>query len=788
MGSSPTLWGSPRRAEGPMRSIRQAFADIPIVRKLYLGLGAILGAVLIYSAVVVSEARFLGDAIREYDATDDVTRRVEDIEDKLLEFQYRVQEYLVTFSEADARRVEAASDQLTKELAEARIQIRNPELVQIFGEIEGLKSEYGNGFERVHALHGHHVELMNNTLGAVGQRLWESIARIVDTANASSRSQALILAGKLREDLLTAFVYVTRLLAADDPAKIEQVRAEFAKAATVSGSLENTLKDPGARRAYEGFLADFAAYRRAFDELATVISEHHRIRVEIFDELGLALKEKAQAIAQSAAANKKIRNEAIADLVRKKIFKVALLAVLAVSVAAVAAGLIGGGIALPIQSITEAMRRLAAGNTAVEIPGTGRKDEIGAMADAVSVFRANLIAITQAREAAHRAIESAEKASQAKSEFLSSMSHELRTPMNAILGFSQLLAMDKTLTPIQHRQVNTILKAGGYLLKLIDDVLDLARIEAGRLILSIEDVSLAEMLFDCRSLIQPMADSKQIKLTFTPFKDPPFVRADRVRLKQAIVNLASNAVKYNRLEGEVIIAAERHGDRWIRIRVRDTGPGIPEDKQPELFKPFSRLGFEKSGIDGLGIGLALTKRMVEAMGGAIGVDSAVGKGSTFWIDLLEAASSTADDPADERVRANELPEATVLHIEDNILNTALVRETLAPYPHIRMLDAGSGSLGLELARAHLPDLVLLDINLPGIDGYEVIDRLRDDPRTRHIPVIGISAAAMPRDIERALKHGFDEYLVKPLDVSKLIATLAAHLGRKSPDAKGLRGR
>lgn len=259
------------------------------------------------------------------------------------------------------------------------------------------------------------------------------------------------------------------------------------------------------------------------------------------------------------------------------------------------------------------------------------------------------------------------------------------------------------------------------------------------------------------------------------------MRADRIRLKQAIVNLGSNGVKYNHPHGQVVVKTERRTDGRIRIMIRDTGPGIPADRMTDLFKPFNRLGQEHSGIEGLGIGLVLTKRMIEAMGGSIGVESAIGSGSTFWIELPEAPPQLITAAISSTAMGVELPKATILHVEDNLLNMALVRFVIEPYPQIRLIEAGTGTMGLDLAFAHRPDLILLDINLPGIDGIEIVKRLKEDIRTRGIPVIAISAAAMPKDIERAMQYGFDEYLVKPVNVKKLLAALARYLHRMVPD-------
>jgi len=375
--------------------------------------------------------------------------------------------------------------------------------------------------------------------------------------------------------------------------------------------------------------------------------------------------------------------------------------------------------------------------------------------------------LTAAREAADRA-------NQAKSDFLSSMSHELRTPMNAILGFGQLMAYDDTL-PADHRDsVGEILKAGSHLLELINEVLDLAKIESGRIELSMEGVDLHALAGDCRHLIQPIADKAGISLSF----DLPAERAvfaDRVRLKQVLLNLLSNAIKYNRPDGSVRLTATAGQPGQLRIAVTDTGHGIPPERIGELFQPFNRLGAEAGEIEGTGIGLTIARRLVDMMGGEMGVDSTLGVGTTFWVEL--ATGQTAKVGAGETAlalpagRTTSHDAATVLTIDDNPANLKLIAQVMGLRAQVHLLTAHTPELGIELALAHRPDLILLDINMPGMDGYQVLKVFQASAELRHIPVLAITANAMPRDIERGMAAGFADYLTKPLDIGKLLGSI-----------------
>ena len=372
----------------------------------------------------------------------------------------------------------------------------------------------------------------------------------------------------------------------------------------------------------------------------------------------------------------------------------------------------------------------------------------------------------------------AEKASLAKSDFLSSMSHELRTPLNAILGFAQLLeTASPPPTPMQKRSIVQILHAGWYLLELINEILDLALIESGKATLSREAVSLAEVMLECRAMIEPQAQKRGIKLTLPSFASDKFVAADRTRLKQVLINLLFNAVKYNSPEGTVVVEYTEDAPRTIRIGVRDTGMGLTPAQLGQLFQPFNRLGRDVTAEEGTGIGLVVTKRLVERMGRNIGVESTVGVGSLFWVEFGLAATprlpASAPDAATlERARAPMgAPPRTLLYVEDNPANLELVQQLIDRRADLRLLSAAEGELGINLARAFKPDVILMDINLPGLSGLAAMKILRADPETAHIPIIALSANAVPRDIALCLEAGFCSYLTKPIKVSDFMDTL-----------------
>ena len=386
----------------------------------------------------------------------------------------------------------------------------------------------------------------------------------------------------------------------------------------------------------------------------------------------------------------------------------------------------------------------------------------------------------------------AEKANLAKSDFLSSMSHELRSPLNAILGFAQLLESTPPLPTVSQKEsITQILQAGWHLLKLINEVLDLAVVESGKVSLSPEPVSLAEVLSECQAMMEPQAQQRGIIMTFPQLDRPCFVHADRTRMKQVLINLLSNAIKYNRPQGTVEVKCTETSPERIRISVKDTGAGLSPEKLEQLFQSFNRLGQEVRGEEGTGIGLVVSKRLVELMGGIIGVESIVEVGSVFWIELLLTAApalvvADGDFTSVTRVQAPTARQRSLLYVEDNPANMTLVEKLIAQRPDIRLLGAVNGTLGIEIVRASQPEVILMDINLPGISGIEAMKILREDPATAHIPIVALSANAMPRDVEKGLQAGFFRYLTKPIKVKELMDTLDVALEfaeKKSPQHK-----
>lgn len=378
----------------------------------------------------------------------------------------------------------------------------------------------------------------------------------------------------------------------------------------------------------------------------------------------------------------------------------------------------------------------------------------------------------------NQAMAAAEKANLAKSDFLSSMSHELRTPLSAILGFAQLLESGTPQpTPTQRRSIDQILQSGWYLLDLINEVLDLAMIESGKLSLSLEPLALADVMHECQAMIEPQAQQRAIAVSFPQCDIPHFVKGDRTRVKQVLINLLSNAIKYNREHGSVLVECQVTASDRLRISVTDSGYGLSAEQLKHLFQPFNRLGQEASTEQGTGIGLVVCKRLVEWMGGTIGVQSTLGSGSVFWVELeltaqpLAAAAIAMPQVATPAMAAAEAPRQTLLYVEDNPANLMLVEDLMARRDDIRLLSARDASRGIEIAREALPDVILMDINLPGISGIQALRILADDPLTAHIPVLALSANAMPRDVEKGLQAGFFRYLTKPIKVPEFMKTL-----------------
>jgi signal transduction histidine kinase/CheY-like chemotaxis protein len=382
--------------------------------------------------------------------------------------------------------------------------------------------------------------------------------------------------------------------------------------------------------------------------------------------------------------------------------------------------------------------------------------------------------------AAELARATAERANLAKSEFLSRMSHELRTPLNVILGFAQVLETSE-ISEDDQEAVGHMIKAGHHLLDLINEVLDLSRIEAGHLTISPEPVRADELLEDTLALIRPSADQRGIQIRTATLDEPIFVRADRQRLKQVLLNLLSNAVKYNRDRGVIALLFEERATA-LRITVRDTGPGLPEAYLDKLFEPFERLGAEQGLVEGTGLGLALSKQLIELMEGTLSVENFPGEGAAFSIEL-PVASAPADQVDEAPPVAADLGdhdgavERKILLVEDNLANLHLIERILKRRPGIALIPAMQGTLGLDLAREHHPELILLDLHLPDLSGVEVLHRLRADPKTRELPVVIVSADASPGRVRRLIDAGADGYLTKPIDMDRFLETVDTFLER-----------
>ncbi len=424
--------------------------------------------------------------------------------------------------------------------------------------------------------------------------------------------------------------------------------------------------------------------------------------------------------------------------------------------------------------------------TVKPIPGTaGERYCLIQITDVTSATRRERFLRRQTSELS-RAVEElqvakdlATRANVAKSEFITDMSHELRSPLNAIIGFSQLLERDNTMLLMaeQHEFVTYIHKAGDHLLKMIPDILDLSKIEAKRLTLETEDIEADRFILDAIKGTRGLSHAKAIKVHYMPGGQGNLsIQADRTRLAQIVTNLLSNAIKYNRVHGSVTVGVEAPVPGWVRVSVADTGPGIPPERQGELFQSFNRLGAEFGEVEGAGIGLALSRKLAELMGGAIGFSSRPGEGSTFWVDMPRAGTSPialdeiTDD--DNSIALPALPPFSILYIEDNPVDTRLVEALFRPVPTVQLFTARNGQEGLSMARDQRPDIILMDIFLPGINGFEALARLKADERTRAIPVIALSASAVPADMARGLAAGFHKWLTKPLDIGLLLSHLA----------------
>jgi len=370
--------------------------------------------------------------------------------------------------------------------------------------------------------------------------------------------------------------------------------------------------------------------------------------------------------------------------------------------------------------------------------------------------------------------EEAESANNAKSEFLARMSHELRTPLNAILGFAQLLEMEpESLNKDQARGVDHILAGGKHLLRLIDEVLDIAKVDAGKMEFTIKVISLDKTIHDSLMFVQSLAKKNNIRINEPPVCNM-YVYADEQRLKQVLVNLLSNAIKYNCENGTVDINFESVAHEFVRINIIDTGPGIKPEDQALLFEPFKRVGGSASLVEGTGIGLSITQKLLELMDGRIGFDSQYGEGSTFWIELPQTVRINTTKTSDNESLSNmdiKTPALKLLYIEDNSASLALIQRMIKITSDCEMIAATSAEDGMKIASEQKPDIILMDIGLPGMNGFEALEALKKNSETSHIPVIAVSANAMPEQVAQGKQAGFENYLIKPIDLDELLRVI-----------------
>jgi len=454
----------------------------------------------------------------------------------------------------------------------------------------------------------------------------------------------------------------------------------------------------------------------------------------------------------------------------------------------------GSGFAQPVLSLCDKIRDFTKSGfkNYRKLSPVGTADELEELAKA---FDMQTVLLIIARDNLEKRVEDRtlelkksneqlEKASQAKSEFLSRMSHEFRTPMNAILGFTQVMNMEPDNNPIGNhkKNISQVLSAGKHLLQLINEVLDLSMIESGNYGLKIKKINIIELIEEVLEFITPLVKNKGLLLIERiPRTGNIYVEVDSFRMKQILINLLSNAIKYNKENGKIFWELKTESERLVKVIIEDTGIGIPLNKMESIFEPFNRLNIETTPIEGTGIGLPITKKLLETMGSSLQVESRVGEGSIFSFELPLCEETT---PIEEEIQKKEtsnnifsnLPSAkTILYVEDNPSNLELIKEVISTEPNLKLIYADTATEGIELAIAEKPDLILLDINLPDMDGISAMKYLRNSVETSQSPILALSANAMKADIDEALDSGFDDYITKPIKVEEFFQTLKTHL-------------
>jgi signal transduction histidine kinase/ActR/RegA family two-component response regulator len=459
-----------------------------------------------------------------------------------------------------------------------------------------------------------------------------------------------------------------------------------------------------------------------------------------------------------------------------------MIAIMAIIIALVAGWWLAGIIVKPLREFEKTANSITGGKFSSEFPTSMKfqPDEIRDLSNSLNQMAGEMV---KNNTELQKAMELAEESNHSRSNFLSSMGHELRTPLNSIIGFSQVLSLNKNvpLTTEQESHVNNILNSGHHLLKLISQVLDLSTIDAGKLNITLDAVNPAVVIEECLTAIESVAASQSITIANnTVIKNLPIILADAIRLKQVILNLLSNAVKYSQAGGTVTINTAVTTNRMLRINISDTGPGISKQEYDKIFVPFESISQKSEKPEGSGIGLTISKQIVESMNGSIGLESEIGKGSTFWVSLPITDTSEQHELTDsrpnipkQRAYSTDLTARTkrVLYIEDNPINTQLMELIFASIPNAELTTAMTGEEGLKLANQISPDLILMDIFLPGMDGLEASRILKDSTSTTDIPIIAISAATWDVDVDRARDLGFFAYLTKPIDIPQTLSTI-----------------